>query len=214
MSRSRLTFGRCFVLIAAASLCLNAGCSSKPRRVSQVAIDFEKVASEMMAADVDQDGQVSKAEAKPFPGFAKGFAAIDSDKDGRVSAEEIQARLPGIFTRTSALLPGVCSVTLNGKPLDGAMVTFEPEAFFGGKIPTATAKVNSDGFGSLAIAEEDLPPGAPNVSGLVRPGLYRVKVTHPERELPAKYNTETVLGVEVSPETTRGGGAFKFKLKS
>lgn len=201
------------VLVIVTAFCSQVGCGSGPRRISQASIDIGKVASEMMAADVDQDGYVSKEEAKPFPGFVRGFAAIDSDNDGLVNSEEIQARLPGIFTSTSALLPGVCTISLNGEPLNGAIVTFEPEAFFGGTIPKASAKVKRNGLASLSIAEEDLPAGAPKVSGLVRPGLYRVKVTHPDKKLPAKYNTKTELGVEVSPDTTRGG-SFSFKLKS
>ena len=30
-------------------------------------------------------------------------------------------------------------------------------------------------------------------------GIYKIEVTHPTRDIPARYNAETVLGVEVVP---------------
>ena len=38
----------------------------------------------------------------------------------------------------------------------------------------------------------------------MQPGLYRVEITHPTVTLPAKYNTETTLGREVSGDSLVG----------
>ncbi len=50
----------------------------------------------------------------------------------------------------------------------------------------------------------------------VQPGLYRVKVTHPDKDIPAKYNEETTLGLDLAPEVSGYSSVdrFKFKLKS
>jgi hypothetical protein len=42
-----------------------------------------------------------------------------------------------------------------------------------------------------------MPKGAPQIE-LMQPGLYRIEVTHPSRKIPAKYNTETTLGIEIT----------------
>jgi len=44
------------------------------------------------AADTDNDGKISRAEAESAsPRVAKGFASLDSDKDGQLTAAEMQA---------------------------------------------------------------------------------------------------------------------------
>lgn len=44
-------------------------------------------------ADTDNDGTLTKAEAKTMPRVAKNFDAIDADKDGTVSLDEIRASM-------------------------------------------------------------------------------------------------------------------------
>ncbi len=44
-------------------------------------------------ADADNDGTLTKAEAKSMPRVAKNFDAIDADKDGTVSLDEIRASM-------------------------------------------------------------------------------------------------------------------------
>lgn len=44
-------------------------------------------------ADTDNDGTLTKAEAKSMPRVAKNFDAIDADKDGTVSLDEIRASM-------------------------------------------------------------------------------------------------------------------------
>ena len=40
-------------------------------------------------ADTDNDGTLTRVEAKSMPRVAKNFDAIDADKDGKVSEKEI-----------------------------------------------------------------------------------------------------------------------------
>ena len=44
-------------------------------------------------SDTDNDGTLTKAEAKSMPRVAKNFDAIDADKDGTVSLNEIRASM-------------------------------------------------------------------------------------------------------------------------
>lgn len=52
---------------------------------------FAKGEARFKAADKDNDGTLTKEEAKELPRVAKNFDAIDADKDGTVSLEEIAA---------------------------------------------------------------------------------------------------------------------------
>ena len=62
-----------------------------------------------------------------------------------------------------------CQVHLDGKPLQGATVTYVPEKFLGSSIRQATGV--SDERGSVALVTE-----GEKLSG-VQPGLYRVQVS-------------------------------------
>jgi hypothetical protein len=48
---------------------------------------------------------------------------------------------------------------------------------------------------------------------LMFPGLYLVEITHPQVQLPARYNTATELGCELNP-LSREGSSARFDLTS
>jgi hypothetical protein len=62
------------------------------------------------------------------------------------------------------------------------------------------------------MAREDMPPHAPKMP-LVQPGLYRVEITHPTAKIPAKYNTQSSLGIEITSGNPGTEGA-KWALES
>lgn len=45
----------------------------------------------MTVLDTDQDGVISKEEAKPMPELAAQFEKLDVNKDGNIDAEELKA---------------------------------------------------------------------------------------------------------------------------
>ena len=52
-----------------------------------------KLEAAFKKADTDNDGTLTKDEAKAMPRVAKNFAAIDADRDGTVSLNEIRASM-------------------------------------------------------------------------------------------------------------------------
>ena len=120
----------------------------------------------------------------------------DTDRDNKISEEEIRARLE----RYEAVKPGMieisCVVLLNNVPLDGAEVVFEPEAFLAGSIETARGTTDANGSAVMIIPE--VVEQDPTLTGL-RTGLYKVKITHPDVQIPPKYNEQTTLTLELSP---------------
>ena len=52
-----------------------------------------KLEATFKKSDTDNDGTLTKAEAKAMPRIAKHFDVIDTDKDGTVSLDEIRASM-------------------------------------------------------------------------------------------------------------------------
>lgn len=54
---------------------------------------------------------------------------------------------------------------------------------------------------------------APNVP-IVQPGIYWIKITHPSIKIPAKYNTDSTLVIEIAKDTlSRGGITWTLSAK-
>jgi Ca2+-binding EF-hand superfamily protein len=58
-----------------------------------------KLEAAFKKADTDNDGTLTKDEAKAMPRVAKNFDAIDTDKDGTVSLDEIHASMKKVATK-------------------------------------------------------------------------------------------------------------------
>jgi hypothetical protein len=173
------------------------GCSSGPSALSPASIDADAAASQAMSLyDKDGDGAIAGAELDTAPELKSSMSTVDADKDGKVTSAEIAARINAWQESKVAITSLRCVFTINKKPLDGATVTFVPAPFLGDAIQPATATTTSDGLARPSVAKElrptpDAPPG-------IAPGFYRVEVTKDGADLPAKFNKETTLGMEVS----------------
>lgn len=158
--------------------------------------------------DTDSDGSISKDEAKASAMDPK--AGWDADEDGAISESEIVERLE----MYEAMKPGIqsltCTVVFRGRPLRDADVVFEPEAFLGGAIEVATGTTDGNGIAELVI--EEVLKEDPMLRG-IRAALYKVRVTHPEVEIGAKYNDETTLFFELSPMDMIDPPVFKVGKK-
>ena len=181
------------------------GCGGKDR-VELPDFDPDGAGTKAMELfDSNGDGAIAGDELDACPGVKAGLKQTDSDGDGRVTKAEIAARVQSWLDSDTGGLPAAIQVTYKGKPLDGANVVFEPEPFLEGIIFPAKGITSPSGRSELAC--EKLPFGS-------QAGFYRVRFTHDEKELPAKYNTHTEIGAEVSNESDGiNRGRFEFQLK-
>lgn len=200
--------------LAAAALLLGA-CSSTPSRVQQPGIDAEDAgAMAMEMYDTNADGKVAGDELEKAPGLKALVATADTDKDGALTAEEVTARIYRWKEQKTGVTIFSFIVTLDGRPLEGASVVFEPEPFLGDEIKPGIGDTGYGGSGGATIPKDQRPsPTSPPGMHL---GLYKVKISKNvggKELVPAKYNEATTLGLEVSGESLPNG-SIALKLTS
>ncbi|MGD9632920.1 MAG: hypothetical protein AB7G28_15010 [Pirellulales bacterium] len=211
----RLGRRRNYLLCASLAVIGIAGCSSGPYRVNQPSIDPEGAgAMAMELYDTNGDGKVAGDELEKAPGLKALARTADSDHDGALTADEIAARIYKWKEQKTGVTIFSFVVTLDGKPVEGANVVFEPEPFLGGEIKAGVGSTGFGGSGGASIPKDQRPsPTSPPGMHL---GLYKVKISkqvNGAETIPAKYNTATTLGQEVAgdvPEISSGGVAYKL----
>lgn len=173
------------------------GCSRVPARIQPADIDPEGAGAAAVAVyDQDGDSQLSSGELKKCPALLASLASYDTSQDGKLDASEIAARLAQWKETRVGVTAATFYVELDGRRLAGAKIVLEPEPFLADSVAPASAEVNSSGLAAPSMAAELLPEGVR--SGL-QTGLYKIKITHPTLKIPAKYNEQTELGLEVPP---------------
>jgi hypothetical protein len=192
-------------------------CNWGPARIKQPAISPSGAGAAAVAQyDKNGDGVISGDELNAAVALKAALPRLDTNKDGGVSADEIAERVNAWKAMRSALVSVRCQVTLDGRPMPGVNVVFEPEAFLGDQVKRATAVTNQFGDAAPTIAPEDKPD--PKLPGGVHFGLYKVRISKQaggRETIPARYNTETILGQEVSyDDPAIRGNNMAFALKS
>ncbi|MFM8272292.1 MAG: hypothetical protein ACKODX_08135 [Gemmata sp.] len=187
-----------------------AGCSSPPPPVEApppTTYDAVAMADRAMADyDRNNSGFIEGAELDACPALKGSLIGIDTNRDGKLSKDELKARFEEYGAANAAMMAAFVTVTLDGKPLAGATVKLAPEPCMGPAAREVTATTGADGTASKFTLEGKEYQGLPL-------GLYKAKITGPAgAALPARYNTQTTLGGEVSGG--RGAGPLKFALSS
>ena len=176
------------------------GCSGTPAAVSAPLIDPEQAAEAALSQyDTNQDGLLSTEELTPCPALREAIGRYDQDRDRQISRSELIQRFATWVQSGLGVSSLTCSVTWKGRPLAGAQVKLLPEECFAGVLQPAVGMTDESGIAMLSIDASHLPSDARNMQG-VQQGLYRIEIDHPEIEIPARYNTDTRLGKEVSFE--------------
>lgn len=187
----------CLGCIAAYGAVLS-GCNRGPSRIVAPSIDASGVAAAAMAqCEKDGDGALTKEELAACPAILSSLTKYDANHDGQVTAEEIETRVESWSSSGVGITAQTFFVRLDGRPLAGARVELIPEPFFDDVLFPAESGVGTSGMCSPGMAQENLPEGVP--TGIYC-GLYRVKVTHPEKAIAARYNERSELGIEVCPD--------------
>lgn len=204
------TVGVAVVGLAVASL---AGCSGRPGRVSPPDVDADSAAAAALAEyDRDGDSQLKGEELAACPALAHALIVYDADKDDALSQQEIAAGINRWSTGKMGAISLPFRITLDGRALGGAEVKLIPEALLDGAVKPAGGVANAGGSGFLGMSAEDRPSNLPNLP-LVQPGLFRVEITHPSRNVPAKFNVDTTLGLETAVASQNPAG-IEWSLRS
>jgi hypothetical protein len=141
------------------------------------------------------------------PDLKAAMSRIDKDGDKTLTADEIAKRIEAWLHLKIGRVPVTCTVLNNGRPVPAAEVRFVPAKFLGDNMTTAQGKTNQNGMALISIEMTDSSdsPGVP-------PGLYRVEITKDGENIPAKYNTETILGQEIALDAPGIREGIKFNL--
>jgi hypothetical protein len=186
-----------------AALLAALGCSGGPSAVRPPDIDASGAASKAMELyDKDSNGAIAGAELDAVPAFKSTMEKLDSNGDGSVQEDEIAARIESWLASGVGVLALSWTVMMDGKPVEGAKVTFEPEPFLADYIKGGVGETSAVGTSTVSIPKavrptEDTPPG-------LQLGFYKVRISKQsggKEAIPAKFNTETTLGQEVASDT-------------
>jgi hypothetical protein len=190
----------CALVVVSLLLAATTSCQRGPAVVKQPSISPSSAGKLAMEQyDTNHDGKVAGDELEKAPSLKAALPRLDTDGDGAVSADEVAARVNAWKEMKTGMTSVPCHVTLDGVPLAGAKVTLEPEAFLGDEIKTAFATTDQSGTVAPNIPKDQRPD--PKLPGGAHFGLYKVrisKIVNGKETIPARYNTETILGQEVS----------------
>lgn len=186
------------LLFGVVAMVMVAGCSGRPGALLPPKVNANSAASAAVEQfDRNGDGQLAKDEWAASPELAAVVERYDTDKDGILTSAEIAAGLGAWQNSGMGMRTVPFSVRLNGQPLAGAQVRLVPAPFLGGNVKEASGETSQGGAGSMDLKPDDKPSNAPKMA-LMQAGLYRVEITHPTAKIPAKYNTATTLGIEIT----------------
>jgi hypothetical protein len=181
-------------LIAVAACC---GCSGRQSRLAAPGIDRNAGQAAITKYDANGDGALSGDELNKVPAFKASLKRLDSNGDGKVSPDEIAERVAAWRRSQLAITRVVANIRQNQRPLADAQVTLVPEDFLGPAVMPAQGSTDASGSAHLRIS------ASPDEAG-VHLGFYRVQVSKKTPDgkemIPARYNTETELGVEITPD--------------
>jgi hypothetical protein len=202
---------RCFAaVIVVASIFLIAGCSRGPAAVHVPEVDpAEASMLAMETFDTDHDGSLSEAELVACPGVMSHLSLYDKDGNRAVSQQEIQEQLSQMLASKVGVTSLRVQVRMDGRPLEGAYVKMVPEKYLGEDVKLAEGITNERGTATMDIRDSNSSASEQGLLG-VHYGTYKVEVTHPNVQIPARYNTQTTLGYE----TEKGNPNYSVDLKS
>lgn len=203
---ARISVGLCFCWVLAVPV----GCIDRPARVRPPSINPSAAAAQAMSEyDADGDGELSGDELKKCPGILASMGRYDTSGDGQVSAAELSERLTQWKVEGVGLISLICRVQIDGELLSGAEIRLVPESFLGEAFKPCSGTTSGQGRASIITANADLPPQQQNLRAALV-GLYKVRITHPNMDIPAKYNTKTELGADISRQEALEGISFNL----
>ena len=105
----------------------------------------------------------------PLMDLLQNLKAQPSGHPDTLTEADIAGRLEEWVKSSTTLLPAIPTVWLDGRPLAGATVTFEPEPFLGPSYRSHKGETNGAGIARLDPDLQDFPG--------VHVGLYRIRIS-------------------------------------
>jgi hypothetical protein len=158
--------------------------------------------------DANHDEKLTEVELVKCPGVLVSMKKYDANNDKAIDAAEFEERLMQLLRTKRGATQLACNIMYKGEPLSGATVNLEPEPYLGEEIRAAEGITTNSGRADVGMAPEFAPAALKNRK-LIHYGTFKVRVTHPTIQIPAKYNTDTTLGYETIP----GQPTASFVLK-
>jgi hypothetical protein len=187
------------------------GCSDEPEPPPRFQLNPQQAAQEAMKLyDTNGDGVLDAKELQASPplfDLLQNLKAQASGHPDTLTEADIAGRLEEWVKDPTTLVPAIPTVWLDGKPLAGANVTFEPEPFLGPSYHSHQGETNGAGITQLDPDFKDRPG--------IYVGLYRVRISKlvsGKDIVPARYNTKTELGVELATSVRNGTLNTRFEL--
>jgi hypothetical protein len=186
------------------------GCGSAGGRVSAPAVKPQAMAEAAVAQyDANNDQALAGDELAHCPGLKSSLAISDANKDGKLTADEIATRMKSFVDARIGIVGLSARFTLDGQPLAGARIVLTPEKFIASAVQPASGVTTQEGVGFFQVSQ-DLPG--------VQPGIYRLEVYRPAADgkeaIPARYNAETILGVDAGVDGPDVNNRVHFALTS
>jgi len=178
-----------------------AGCGWQPSGVSAPNVNPATAAKEAISEfDTTGDGALSRDELAACPGLLSVFDAYNTDGNDGLSAGEIEAGINRWAGGKMGLTQITCKVLSGGRPVPQATVRFVPEPFLTAALSPGEGTTNAQGLAGLGATDKSFLPKNLSHMKLMQPGIYRVEISHASAKIPAKFNTDTTLGVEITAE--------------
>jgi hypothetical protein len=201
------------VLLVAAMLL---GCSRGPSAIKPPRISGTDAAEAALGEfDKNGDGVIGSEELELAPGLRAGLAAFDTNGDKLIDGNEIKSRVAAWRDSKVGLITIRCDVTLNDMPLEGAQVIFDPAKFLGDQVQAAVGTTDRFGTAYMSIPKSKRP--APDAPAGVQFGLYYVrvsKIVDGKDVIPARYNTSTEIGQEISHDDPGVANGIRYELSN
>lgn len=187
---SRILLGCIFATTAIAC-----GCSRGPTGLVPPTINSDAPEAAIAKYDANGNGAIDGGEIAKATWLKLGLSRIDANSDGKVEAAEIESRIVAWRESRVGLMPLTLRISFRSAPLADADVSLEPEPFLGDAIKPVQGKTDEHGVAVMQISRKPTERG-------VQLGFYRMRISKKSGDkelLPARYNSESELGLEVEP---------------
>ena len=176
-------------------------------------LDAAAIAQEAMRRyDANGDGKLDAKElaaAPPLGAMLHTIKEHDASHADSLAAEDIATRVAAWKKSLGVLFAARSRVTLDGKRLADAVVTWEPEPYLGPAYHPSSGTTNKSGYAYISSAVDGFQG--------IFPGLYTVRISRKvqgKETLPACYNEKSTLGREVASDMSNWEDFGNFDLKS